>query len=128
MSVKNDYENHLLGEMLSDISPKAFLEQTANDETNQYFLEIFINCPKELLRMRIKRYISYYESSEWEAETGYPFPTILMICPDDEILAYVRRYIKYRLKLLDEPDLNIQSTEADKVKEFGVTGDIWTKI
>jgi hypothetical protein len=128
MSVKNDYENHALGEMLKDISPKAFIEQTANDETNQYFLEIFINCPKELLRMRIKRYISYYESSEWEPETGNPFPTVLIICPDDEIFAYVRRYTKTKIALLDEPDLNIQLTEISKVKEFGITGDVWTKL
>jgi hypothetical protein len=128
MSVKSDYENHPLGEMLNDISPKAFIEQTANDETNQYLLEIFINCPKELLRMRIKRYISYYEASEWEAETGNMFPTILMICPDDKLFTYIKRYTKTKIALLDEPDLNIQLTEATKVKEFGITGDIWTKV
>ncbi len=128
MSVKNDYESHELGEMLNDISPKAFIEQTANDETNQYFLEIFINCPKDLLRMRIKRYISYYQASEWEAETSMPFPTILFVCPDDKTLSYFKQYTKTKLKMLDEPELNIQITEANKVKEFGITGDIWDRV
>jgi hypothetical protein len=33
-----------------------------------------------------------------------------------------------KLKMLDEPELNIQITENDKIKEFGITDDIWTKI
>jgi hypothetical protein len=128
ISVRSDYSANILGDLLADISPHAFIEQRANNETKQYFLETFIDQPAELLRMLIKKYISYYQASEWEAETGKPFPTILFVCPDDKISAYVSRYAKTKLALLDEPDLNIQITKNDNVKEFGITGDIWGKI
>jgi hypothetical protein len=128
ISVRSDFSAHAMGDLLSEISPHAFIEQRANNQTKQYFLETFINQPAELLRMRIKKYISYYQASEWEAETHMPFPTILFVCPDEKIFAYVRRYTKTKIAMLDEPDLNIQITENDKVKEFGITGDIWKQI
>jgi hypothetical protein len=128
ISVRSDYPTHAMGDLLSEILPHAFIEQRANNQTKQYFLETFINQPAELLRMRIKKYISYYQASEWEAETGKPFPTILFVCPDEKTLTYIKQYTKTKLKMLDEPELNIQITENDQVKEFGITGDIWTQI
>jgi hypothetical protein len=128
ISVKSDYPAHPLGDMIMEISPHAFIEQTADNQTKQYFLETFINLPAEILRMRIKKYLSYYQASDWEAETNKPFPTILFICPDDKISAYVQHYTQTKIAMLDEPDLNIHITENDKVREFGITGDIWTRI
>ena len=128
ISVRRDYPAHALGDMLSEISPHAFIEQRASNQTKQYFIETFINQPAELLRMRIKKYLSYYQASEWEAETHMPFPTILFVCPDEKTLTYIKQYTKKKLKMLDEADLNIQITENENVKEFGITGDIWTQI
>lgn len=125
IQLKSDYPAHPLADLLNDLKPNAYIEQTTADNTKQYLLEVFYNLPPERLRQRIKKYLSFYESSEWEAETGGSFPTVLMICPDDKILVYVRKYIKSKISLLDEPDLTIHFTTADQAKESGITGDIW---
>jgi len=125
MAVKSGYSTHLLADLLSDLKPSAHIEQLAAGKTKQYFLEILYNSPPERLRQRIKKYLSFYESSEWEAETGGSFPTVLIICPDNNILRYIKKYIQSKLKLLDEPDLAIHLTTEGQVKEAGITGDIW---
>lgn len=128
MTVKNDYPNHPLEELLSEIRPHAYIEQKAKDKTKLYFLEMFINMPTERIRWRIKKYLSFYQSNEWEGETRNPYPTILIVCPDNNILAYVKRYTKPKFNQLDEPEFAIHLTTADKVKESGITGDIWKAV
>ncbi len=128
VSVKSEYDNHPSGELLKDLSPTAYIRQTTKNQTKDYFLEILYNVPKERLRQRVRKYLSFYQWSDWEAETETDFPTILIICPSNDVLTYVKRYFKTRLALLDEPELAIHLTTEAKARQFGLTGDIWKRI
>ncbi|OQB05200.1 MAG: AAA-like domain protein [bacterium ADurb.Bin212] len=128
MYVKSDYQTMPLAESLNDLSPHAFIEQINPNETKYCFLEILANLPEERLRQRIKKYLRFYQENAWEAETGMPFPTVLIICPNDEVFKYVKSYAKSKLRELDEPSLTVRLSTVEKVKEFGIGGDVWTTL
>ncbi len=128
MQVKSDYYSYQFRDLLIDLSPSAYIEQNKSGKTKRYFIEILADLPTLRLRQRLKKYLNFYQSNEWEAKTGKSFPAILIVCPNDRVLAYVRHYLKTKLADLDEPELIIHLTTADKVKEFGITGDIWAAL
>ena len=128
MSVANDYPNHDLKELLGDLLPHAYLEQKRSGKPEPYFLEILGNIPITRMRQRIKKYLAFHQGSEWEAQTKEDFPSILMICPNDQIFYYIKRYLKRKPAEFDEPQMTINLTTVDKVKEFGIVGDIWTTV
>jgi len=128
MYVKSDYPDMPLAETLRDLSPHAYIEENSANETKHCFLEILANLPEERLRQRIKKYLRFYQENTWEAETGKPFPTVLIICPNDEVFKYVKSYSKRKMTMLDEPSLTIRLSTIEKIKEFGITGDVWTTL
>ncbi|MEI6143979.1 MAG: replication-relaxation family protein [Candidatus Berkelbacteria bacterium] len=128
MAIASDYPSHSLGEFLGDLLPSAYIEQESNEDTEHYFLEILPDVPIERLRPRIRKYLDFYDSSEWEGETSEDFPTVIMICPDVSTLIYVKRYLKRKFIEMDGESLIIHLTTIDKFKEHGLTGDIWEKV
>lgn len=128
MAITNNYPGHQLGELLVELLPSAYIEQESNEDTEQYFLEIIPDVPIERLRPRIRKYLDFYDSNEWEGETGEDFPTVLMICPNLRTLIYVKRYLKRKIVEMDVESLIIHLTIIDKFKEHGLTGDIWEKV
>ena len=123
--IKSDYPTHPLGYLLDELKPSAYIKQTTSKESKYYFLELLSPLPLERLRAKLKKYLSFYESNEWEAEARKSFPTLLIICSDETILIYVKRYLKRKLKELDEPTLIIHLSTSQKVRELGLPGDIW---
>jgi len=128
MYLKSDYRDMPFAELLNDLSPHAFIEQNSSDETKYCFLEILANLPEERLRQRIKKYLRFFQENIWEAETGKPFPTVLIICPNNEKFNYVKSYAKSKMRELDEPSLTVRLSTADKVKGFGIGGDVWVTL
>ena len=120
-----DYDNLKEGDLLKDLNPAAYIIQKRSNQKKYYFLEILTDIPTQWLRQKIKRYLKLYEESEWEVITKRDFPSILIICPNYRVQDYVRKYIKRLLTTLDEPTLIIHLSTSQKVKEFGLTGNIW---
>lgn len=125
MQIRSDYPAHPLKSLLIELKPSAYIAQRKSDKTKRYFLEILADLPTEWLRRRIKKYFSFYRAGEWEAGTSQDFPTIMFVCFDYKQAAYVKHYIKSLLSKIDESALTIHLATAEKVKEFGLTGDIW---
>ena len=123
-----DYDKLEERDLLRDINPASYLIQKRSNRKKYYFLEILTDIPTQWLRQRIKRYFKLYEGSEWEVITKRDFPSILIICPNYRVQDYVRKYIKRLLTTLDEPTLIIHLSTSQKVKEFGLTGDIWKSV
>ena len=128
MSLAGDYPNHQLSELLGELLPCAYIEQKSQEGTEQYFLEILPDAPIERLRQRIKKYLYFYDSNEWECATGGDFPAVLTICPNLRTLIYVKRYLKRKLIEMDADSFFVNLTTIDKFKESGLTGDIWEKV
>ena len=128
MFVKSDYPDHQYEELLTNLSPHAYIEEKKTKKIKRYFLEILPNLPVKWLRMRLKKYLKFYQQSIWEAKTGQDFPAVMFVCVDDKQLAYVSKYIKSQLSQLYAPDLTIRLTMIEKVVEFGITGDVWEEV
>jgi len=127
MYVRSDYPNHEFSPLLSELSPHAYIEQTKAGKTKCCFLEILPDIPLERLRLRIKKYLSFYQNSEWEVETNQPFPNVLIVCPNQNLSLTLAAYVQRKIYQMDEPDLVINFTTTDKVKEFGITDDLWKR-
>jgi hypothetical protein len=128
MAIASDYPGHELSELLGDLLPHAFIRQESQEGTEHYFLEILSDVPIERLRQRLKKYLYFYESNEWEEETSEEFPALLMICPDIRTLIYAKRYLKRKFIEMDIDSLIVHLTTIDKLREHGLTGDIWEKV
>lgn len=127
MSVPSIYPEHTFGELLTELSPHGFIEQKQNGKTEHYFIEILGDLPATRIRQRLKRYLSLYESNEWESGTGEEFPTLLVICPDEKTLIYAKRFLKRKFSEMDD-ELLASLTNINKIKEYGLSGDIWESI
>lgn len=94
---------------------------------NYYLLEIFEpTLPQYSIRKRIRDYIDFYYSNEWEENIYKKFPVILLVCPDLPVLIDVKRFAK---RLINDDygdaELRLQFTTEQKIREIGFNGDIW---
>ena len=97
----------------------------------KHFLLTFFDqtLPRYRLRKRIRDYLEFYYSNDWENLTNTKFPTLLFVFQTKERMIYAKRYIKTLLDD-DRPDnLSINLAVASDVQtEGGVTGEIWEEV
>lgn len=101
-----------------------------------YLLEIFdATLPRYRLRNRLKKYVEYLdeELDEWGEQTyGDPRPTILLVCATLTDLIYTKRRTRGLMADIWEYDDNdrphIRFTTIDKLKERGITAEIWEVV
>lgn len=127
MTLASDCSSHKYRELLEALLPHSLIEQKSADTSGYYFLEILSDVPYERLRQRLKKYLSFYESNEWEGVIGEDFPTVLIICKDNAMLVYVKRFLKRKLAEMEDESFVAHLTTLDKFKQSGLTGDIWEK-
>jgi hypothetical protein len=103
-----------------------------NDNFRYFFLDFYGLSPLDsIARRRIRQYVQYAESKEWENNTGSPFPTILMVFETSLLqkimLGYVQRTINRSESLLEH--LTFMATTLDKLKAAKDSEEpIWQKI
>lgn len=116
---------------LTDLNPSLIykeLKKHKKGSKSSYFLvEAFeTTLPSYSINKRIRIYLEFYYSNEWEDHIDEPFPTLKFICPTKQDLIKAKRYTK---KLLEENqnsnDLSIQFITLDEIKSFGVIEGIW---
>ena|SRR5581483_8175017 len=90
------------------------------------------SLPRYSVRKRLKNYISFLNSYEWEEETKYTvLPVILIVCPTKAGLIYAKRSTRQALADMfgnadGVPDnIHVRFTTVEKIKELGVTGKVW---
>jgi len=125
MTVVSDYPTHPLTDPLANLLPSAYVEQKNKKQTDFYFIEIIPDIPIGRIRERLKKYISFYESNEWEGATGEDLPVVLTICPNIQTLIYIKRFLKRKMTESNTESFTAHFTTVDKAKKFGITGDIW---
>lgn len=120
-------EHHFLNELKPDL---CFIKQE-HAKTINYLLEIFdTTTPRYMVKKRLKDYIEFLDSGDWEDATEDDEPPIALIaCPTKADLIYAKRRTQ---KLFDELQvdrpLHIRFTTLEKLKLHGVAGVIWEEI
>lgn len=123
------YTNTDLSGMKHLISPHpdAYFAVESKTGIKRYFLEIFNdNLRTNILRHRVKAYLTYYESDEWQDNTDKPFPEIILVCPTIKIKNHLYYYISQKLDEDDHP--NFYLTIKEQMQTNGLTRGTLEKI
>lgn len=79
-------------------------------------------------RQRIKQYITYSESGEWQANTeNSSFPIILFVLPHEQRKKHIYYYGKALLEKTFE-DISLFLTTQDLIKGNKENQNIWQKV
>jgi hypothetical protein len=97
----------------SEFVPSVYIRVVTSGTEKDYFLEYLQSTkPFFAATQRLKEYIEYADSGEWEAETDSPFPKTLLICDKSTMQ---NRLLKKSTTILAEAD--------DELKFFLATKD-----
>lgn len=123
--INSNHEYHFLAEH-DVLRPNLCIVKRDKQEvtTANYLLEIFdSSLPRYRMRYRLKKYVTYLEDGEWEADD--PAPIILLVCSSTTDLIYAKRSTKKLVEDTYEDDLHIRFTTAELLHKEGVTAKIW---
>lgn len=124
------YSKTELSDMEHLISPHPdvyFAIESETGETKRYFLDVLNESLRtNILRFRVKAYLTYYDSDEWQDNTDKPFPEIILICPTAKLKNHLYYYIRERLDEENYP--NFYLTTKELIQSKGVTRESLEKI
>jgi hypothetical protein len=85
-----------------DFMPSAYIHLEVKRTEKEYFLEYLQSSQPFFAAIRkIKQYINYFDSGEWEAGTGGDFPKVLLVCDGPSLK---KRLVKKQDKILEDAD------------------------
>jgi len=119
---------HFLTE--TEIEPSLCFVKKKSSRKTYYLVDVFDSTlPTYRVRKRLRNYFEFYQSSEWENNTGKKFPIVLFICSTKANLIYAKRHTKKLLQDYQNPtDLHIRFATVDEVKKFGISGEIGEEV
>jgi len=108
----------------------VFTKKQKGKKLQYFLLEIFdTTLPRYRLKKRIRNYIDFYFSNEWEDHIPTSFPKILLVFHYKAEMIYTKRYAKSLLADHDFPEeLLIHTALVEDVKKDGVIGEIWERV
>lgn len=87
--------------------PDIYVASEHKKETERYFIEVLdSDTPRFVLRNRIKNYIEYYLGDQWQMNTSYSFPEIVIICTNDSTKKFLEKFIEKSLINEGNPQIN----------------------
>lgn len=97
--------------------PDLFLRHQNKEYERQYFLDVIDSDTMTFLaQRRVKEYVGYAESGEWEANVnGYPLPVTILICESKALSRNLQRYVSVQMEEYFEDDLVIEVTSKEGV-------------
>lgn len=105
-----------------------YIEETV---VASYTVEVFDpTVPRYSVRKRLKNYVNFLDSEEWQSETEEDKPPIAMfICQTKADMIYCKRATK---KLLEDAweaeNIHMRFTTVESVKKHGFRGKIWEEV
>ena len=135
VTMYSDYVNidspfHFLTDLNPSLIYKEVKKHKKGTKSKYFLLEIFeATLPRHSIRKRIRVYLEFYYSNEWEDNMNKPFPMLRFICPTKADLIYAKRYTRKLLEENQNPeDLHVQFATVDDI-EFSKEGiNPWQKV
>jgi len=101
-----------------DFVPGVYMRLNVNGHEKDFFLEYFQSSkPFFTATRRIKQYIEYADSGEWEAGTDSDFPAILLVCDNQKLQNRLMKGSESMLANADD-DLKFFVTTPSKLDEW----------
>lgn len=106
----------------------AYIHLKANKEDKHFFLDIFEDTqPFFVLIRRIKKYLDYAGSGDWDAYSDDALPTVLMVVQNKSIHKRLRKRIAYELRASYE-ELKVATTRLEYLLTPDYKGRVWFAI
>jgi hypothetical protein len=120
-------------DFLNELKPHLCFIKQNDEQTTSYLLEVLDPLmPRYAIRKRIKDYVEYLASGDWQDETVYDEPPVILVaCPTIADLIYAKRRAKKEVEdndLSEEEAARIRFATIEKVKQLGVTARIWEEV
>lgn len=120
-------------DFLDELKPHLCFIKQNDEQTAGYLLEVFDPLmPRYAIRKRIKDYVEYVVSGDWQDETEYDEPPVILIaCPTVADLIYAKRRAKKEIEDndLDEDEATrIRFATIEKIRQLGATVRIWEEV
>lgn len=131
-----DNEYHFLAEN-EFIHPQLCYLKTEEDEDDivemHYLMEILdVATPRYMVRKKLKDYVAFLDSGDWEEGTGgAELPIVHIACPNLAELIYAKRYIRKQLSDIEQgenEEFCVRFATVERIKAQGITGGIWEDI
>ena len=106
--------------------PDAFFSIKGKAGAKRYFLDVFDDIPPIALRKRVKQYFEYFDSDEWQDNTGKPFPEVILICPNNRIKGHLYYFIQNKID--DDSELVFYLATHEEIKIKGLGRDSLHKV
>jgi hypothetical protein len=121
----------------TDIHPHLCLSKQGYDANGEettlesHVVEVFDpTLPRYSMRKRLKQYVQFLDSEEWQSETDEDTPPVAMfICPAKADMIYCKRVTK---KLLEDAwnaeQIHMRFAMVESVKKLGFRARIWEEV
>jgi hypothetical protein len=122
---------------LTEIGPHLCYKRQREGIEETFLVEVIDSgLPHYQLRKRLKEYVDYVTSGDYEEEMSNAAPPIVsFICPSLNVLIYAKRRVRQLLADIydseDEDDarlresIHLRFTTLEKIRLHGITGKIW---
>lgn len=127
-------EYHFLAESELIRPPLCYVktDKSAGIIETTYLVEIFdTTTPRYMIKKKLKGYIEFLDSNEWEGGGGSELPIVHIACPSVAELIYAKRYTRKLLEDIGQEnneDICIRFATIGQIRKLGVTGKIWEDI
>ena len=112
-----------------DPLPNGYIAVKTDKGTKRYFLDLFDSyTPPFVLRNKVKVYLSYAQSGNWEANSNdEKLPMVLFICPSEKMKTHISFYAKALFQKAYEEKVSLFLTTIEKIN-ISNKGSIWEKV
>lgn len=112
---------------MEDLSPQLIFTKESKKESKKYILvQLDSALPKYMIKKKMKNYIEFFFTNEWEENIGQPFPTILFACQTLALMIYAKRTMRWLLDDYQNPEeFEAWFSTTDHIREHGISAEIW---
>lgn len=110
--------------------PDVYIAVESKDGTDKYFLDLFdeYRKPAGVARFALRKYITYCEDGNWQANTeNSTFPTLLFIVQDERRRKHLHMYGKAKLAKTYQ-DISLFLTTQDTITISNDKTNIWKEV
>jgi hypothetical protein len=115
---------------------KRMYDPSLHEDVTQasYLLEVFDETlPRYRMKKRLTDYVRYLDDEVWDPDgDDHTLPIVLLVCPRTTDLIYAKRRTRGLLADIweydDEERPHVRFTTLQKLKELGMTGEIWEEV
>lgn len=126
MNYRTKTELYQMEHMISPEPDSYFSIKDLSGNVVRYFLEIFEDIAPLAMRNRIKQYLHYFDSDEWQDSTGTSFPKIILVCPTTKLKNHLFYYIQNKID--EDSKISFYLTTWETAKQKGLIKEALEKV